>query len=255
MIYQALNKAIEAHQPVVLCTIVETQGAVPRHAGTKLLVYADGSTKGTVGGGEVENLVISQALDALHDGKPRLNAYNLVDVEKGDAGICGGSLKVYLEPILPAEVLLVIGAGHVGKAVVHLAQWLGYRVVLSDERAALCCPEVVPGADVYLPVKMAELPENMTITPQTYIVVVTKGADVDIEGLPVLMASDAAYLGVIGSKKRWAHTKAQLIQNGTPESAFSAVKSPIGLFIHAETPEEIAVSIMAEVIERKNNQL
>ncbi|HNF95533.1 MAG TPA: XdhC family protein, partial [Anaerolineales bacterium] len=144
--------------------------------------------------------------------------------------------------------LVIIGAGHVGKAVVHLAKWLGFHVVVNDDRAEFCTPEATPGADAYYPVEMGKLAESLKITNRTYLVVTSRGSSVDALGLPSLLESEAAYIGVIGSKRRWATTVKALKENGVKEELIAKVHSPMGLELQAETPEEIAVSIMAEVL-------
>lgn len=253
-ILDLLKDAVTKEQPVALCTVVNTNGAVPRHSGTKMIVYSDGRTVGTVGGGEVENLVREQALNAIKDGKTRFLNYDLMNVEKGDPGLCGGSLAIFVEPYLHPPTVVVVGAGHVGKAVVHLASWLGFRVIISDDRLELCSPEETPGADVYLPVEIRQIPEEVNIDSQTYLVLVTRGVDVDVAGLPSLVATEASYIGLIGSNKRWNHTQEKLLANGVSEEDILRIKSPIGLDINAETPEEIAVSIMSEIITIRNEQ-
>jgi xanthine dehydrogenase accessory factor len=252
-ILNSLKDTIDQGKPAALCTVVNTKGAVPRHAGTKMIVYSDGSITGTVGGGEVEKLVLNEALDSLIDGKTRFLNYDLIDIERGDPGVCGGSLSVFVEPYLRKPTVVVIGAGHVGKSVVHLAKWLGFRVVLSDDRADLCNPETVPGADEYLPIRIGELPERIEIDHQTYFVLVTRGVDVDVEGIPVLLKTQAAYIGLIGSQRRWGHTQEKLQAAGISKEELKRIKSPIGLAINAETPDEIAVSIMAEIITQRNS--
>ncbi len=251
-ILERLNQFINSGHPVALCTVVKTQGAVPRHSGTKMLVFSDGHIEGTVGGGKVEELVREEATTALKDGQTRLLDYSLVNTERGDPGLCGGTVTVYVEPYLQPATVVVVGAGHVGRAVVHLASWLGYRVVVSDDRKDLCTPEASPGADLYLPIPLEKLPEAMEIGPQTYLVLVTRGVEVDVVGLPALLATDAPYIGLIGSKKRWAHCQKQLKEAGVDEAQIGRITSPIGLDIHAETPDEIAVSIMAEIIALRN---
>jgi xanthine dehydrogenase accessory factor len=157
-------------------------------------------------------------------------------------------VEVFVEPINPPAMIVVIGGGHVGKAVIHLAKWLGFRVAVSDDREEFCNPESVPGADVYYPVPMDELTEQLNVTPQTYLVVTTRGSGVDAAGLPNLLDSDAAYIGVIGSKRRWLTTVKALKEKGVPEDKITRVHSPMGIELNAETPEEIAVSIMAEIL-------
>ena len=251
-IIELLTQAIKDNRPVVLCTVVNTKGAVPRHAGTRMLVYPDGRFEGTVGGGETEKLVLDEALDAIKDGRTRFLTYDLIDVERGDPGVCGGSLSIFVEPFLTPPTVVVVGAGHVGRSVVHLANWLGYRVVLSDDRVDLCTPESLPGADRYLPVAMGDLPEKLEIGSQTYFVLVTRGVEVDVKGLPALLETEAPYIGLIGSKRRWAHTQEKLKEAAIPQEQIDRIKSPVGLNINAETPDEIAVSIMAEITALRN---
>jgi xanthine dehydrogenase accessory factor len=144
-------------------------------------------------------------------------------------------------------MIVVIGGEHVGKAVVTWRSgW--FRVAVSDDRPEFSNPESVPGADVYYPVEMGKLTEHLKVTPQTYIVITSRGSSVDAQGLPSLLESDAAYIGVIGSKRRWLTTVKALKAKGVPEEKIGRVHSPMGLELNAETPEEIAVSIMAEVL-------
>jgi xanthine dehydrogenase accessory factor len=247
-IYQALSDLEKNNSPAALCTGVKSEGSTPRHVGSKMLVYADGKFIGTVGGGELESRVIRAALDSLTNGSAQNLSYTMADPSRGDPGVCGGTVEVFVEPILSPAMVVVVGAGHVGKAVVHLAKWLGFRVAVSDDRAEFCNPDAVPGADAYYPVQMGELPEHLKINNRTYIVITSRGASVDVQGLPGLLESDPAYIGVIGSKRRWLTTVKGLKQKGVPEEKIASVHSPMGLELNAETPEEIAVSILAEVL-------
>lgn len=245
----ALERAGEA---AVLCTIIRERGSVPRHVGSKMLVYPNGVIAGTIGGGEMESRVIREALEALHEGKPRLVTYTLVNPQAGDPGVCGGEVEVFVEPHLPTPTLVVIGAGHVGRALVHLGKWLGFRVAVSDDRAELCTPEALPGADLYLPGPAAELPGRLSFNAQTYIVMPTRGVPLDVSALPALLAAPHAYLGVIGSRRRWQTAVRQLTAQGVPAAALARVHAPMGLELRAETPEEIAVSILAEILMLRN---
>jgi xanthine dehydrogenase accessory factor len=247
-VFQKLAQLEQENRAAALCTIIHSQGSTPRGSGSRMLVYPDGSISGTVGGGELENRVIAQAREAIQDGKSRRLEYNMSDPARGDPGVCGGQVEVYVEPILPKPTLVIIGAGHVGKAVAHLAYWLGYQVVVSDDRTEFCTPEFIPDAHKYLPLKMAELPQHLEITPWTYLVLTTRGSNVDVEGLPALLDTPASYIGVIGSQRRWTIARKQMVENGVTPEKLERVRSPIGLELNAETPEEIAVSIMAEII-------
>ena len=213
-----------------------------------MLVYGDGRTLGTIGGGEMESRVIKEALEAIKEGKPRLVKYKMSDPDKGDPGVCGGQLEVYVEPILSQATVVVVGCGHVGKAVAHLAKWLGFRVVVSDDRDGFATPEQIPDADVHHTGLFADLPEEIVIHENTYIVATTRNVNLDVEGLPNILETRAAYIGVIGSRRRWETTRKRLIKNGFPKKNVDRVVSPMGLELNAETPEEIALSIMAEII-------
>jgi xanthine dehydrogenase accessory factor len=235
-------------EPAVLCTVVTTRGSVPRHAGAKMLVLGDGTTRGTVGGGELEGRAIEAAQEVLRRGKPRILRFALQNPETGDPGVCGGEVEIFLDPITSKPTLLVIGAGHVGRALVHLGGWLGFRVVLSDDRAAACTAEACPGADTYICCPIAELPNRVRIDGTTWIVMPTRGMPVDVEGLPHLLDKPFAYLGVIGSRRRWLAARKNLEERGIDAASLDRVRSPMGLEIEAETPEEIALSILAEIV-------
>ena len=253
-IYEAIVEIEAQNETAALCTIVRSLGSTPRHTTSKMLVYPDGRSLGTVGGGEVENRVHAEALQAIAEGRPRLLSYNMADPGRGDPGVCGGQLEIFVEPITPKPVLLLIGAGHVGKAVAHLAKWLGFYVIVSDDRPDFCTPESVPAADEYQAVAMRLLPERVKITPWTYIVLTTRGMNVDVEGLPALLSEPYAYLGIIGSQRRWALARKALAEKGISEEVLEGIHSPIGLEIGAETPEEIAVSIMGEILLLRNGK-
>ncbi len=213
-----------------------------------MLVFPDGRMEGSVGGGELEARVLSEALAALKDGQTRVVEYSLVDRERGDPGICGGIVEVYVEAIQPQPTLLIIGAGHVGRALAQLADFLGYRVLVSDDRPEMATAAAVPQAAALYPMPMAELPGKLSINSQTYIALTTRSAEIDIKGLPALLDSPAAYIGVIGSRRRWAEARKKMEAAGIDKKKLDKVTSPMGLELNAETPEEIAVSIMAQII-------
>ena len=247
-IFQALSELEKNNESAALCTVVKSEGSTPRHVGSKMLVYSDGKFVGTVGGGELENRVLKAARESLKNGSAVTLSYTMADPSRGDPGVCGGTVEVFVEPILPPAMIVVIGAGHVGKAVVHLAKWLGYRVAVSDDRTEFCNPESTPGADAYYAVEMGKLADHLKINKQTYIVITSRGSSIDAAGLPGLLEAGAAYVGVIGSRRRWLTTAKALKDQGVAEARIAQVHSPMGLELNAETPEEIAVSIMAEIL-------
>lgn len=251
MILRELADAIDAGIPIASATVVRTRRSVPRHAGTRMLVYADGRTSGTIGGGEMERRVTVDATAALADGRPRLSTYDLVDPSGGDPGVCGGEVEIYVEPHMPAPTLFIVGAGHVGRAVVDLAHWLGHRTVVWDDRAETL--GVLENADAVFEGPIAEAIAREPVDPDTAIVVVTRNVNLDVELLPHLLATPAGYLGLMGSQRRWDTTRGKLVEAGMAEADLDRVNAPIGVEIHAETPEEIAVSILAEIIEHRRD--
>lgn len=243
-----LLTAQKAGQPVVLATVVRSRGSVPRHAGSKMLVYADGRLSGTVGGGELESRVIEESRAALADGNPRMLSYMLADPQRGDPGVCGGEVELYLEPYAPPATVFVVGCGHVGRAVADLAHWLGYRVAVTDDREELVSPEQMPHADVYLPGSIEDALQRHAITGNTFVTVVTRNVEVDRRVLPRLLETPAPFIGVMGSRRRWETTRRLLLEDGVPEEALARCHSPLGIELNAESPAEIAVSVMAEII-------
>jgi xanthine dehydrogenase accessory factor len=247
-ILRELAGAVDAGRPVALATIVDTKRSVPRHRGTKMLVFSDGSSIGTVGGGELEARVRRAALDAMRRGSATLIDYDLVDVARGDPGVCGGSVAIYLEPYMPPHTVYVIGCGHVGRAVVDLAHWLGFRTVAADDRADLVTAEAVPEADVRFAGSVPDLLAAHPVPDDASMIVVTRSAELDAAILPDLVATPARYIGVMGSKRRWRTTRAQLEAAGLAADRLDSIHVPIGIDLNAETVEEIAVSILSEVI-------
>ena len=243
-----LMAAQEAGEPVVLATIIRASGSVPRGSGSKMLVYGDGRISGTIGGGEMEARVVQEAQACLNDGQTRIVPYSLVEPERGDPGLCGGEVEVYLEPYAAPATVLIVGCGHVGKAVASLAYWLGYRVLLNDDRPELVSPENIPEADLYLHGDIDQLLEQVQIHSNTHIAILTRNVALDRQILPRLADTPAPYIGVIGSRRRWKETQKLLLADGLSEADLRRFHSPIGLELNAETPEEIAVSIMAEII-------
>ena len=245
---QGLLDALDDGAAVVLATVVDTHRSVPRHAGAKMLVRSDGTQLGTIGGGEMEARVRDAAPDVLATGRPTRLDFDLVDPGRGDPGVCGGSITVHLEPFMPPPHLVVIGCGHVGVAVVELADWLGYRVTAIDDREDVVDPDRLGGAERVLAGPLAESLAQAGIDDRTHVVLVTRNVQVDSEVLPAVLESPARSVGVMGSARRWATTRARLAELGVDEQQLDRVTSPGGLDIAAETPAEIALSIMTEIV-------
>jgi xanthine dehydrogenase accessory factor len=251
-IYSSILEAQSKGIASALCTVIKSSGSVPRHESAKMLVYLDGRFVGTIGGGEMESRVIEAAKSIARSGEAKIVEYNLVDPKQGDPGVCGGTVEIFIEPINPPATILIVGAGHVGRATAKLAKWLGFRVIVADDRSDLASPEWIPDADQYVTGSIAQQLDQITINAQTYILSLTRGVKIDIENLPTLLETNAAYIGVIGSRRRWQTALKELRAKGVSEEKLSRVHAPIGLELNAETPEEIAVSIMAEVVMERN---
>ena len=241
-------EAVAQGQPFALCTVVRVEGSTPRDIGSKMIVYADGRTEGTVGGGKMEALVIEAAVWAITEGRSCLVSHQLHDVQEGDPGICGGSIEVFIDVAAPQPTLLLVGAGHVALPAAQMAHMSGFRVVVLDDRADMASEERFPQAAERIAADIVQTLRNYTVTPQTYIVIVTRGHALDEEALREVIGSPAAYVGMIGSRRKVKVIMDHLREEGVDETLIQWVHSPIGLDIGSETPAEIAVSIVAELI-------
>ena len=247
-VYQAALDAMRQGEPVAMATVVEARGATPRGVSAKMLIYADGRTVGTVGGGGVEARVIEEAKAAIAGGESRELDYRLVDEQRGDPGICGGDMRIFVEVLTPRPTLLIVGGGHVGQAVAELGAFLGYRIAIVDERPEMVTPERFPWAEARLAGDPAQEIESFPLTGHTYVVMVTPHHALDERVLAVLAGQPVGYVGLIGSRRRTAHTFERAREAGVPEELLEQVHTPVGLDIGAETPKEIAVSIIGEII-------
>jgi xanthine dehydrogenase accessory factor len=247
-VYTAVLEAIRAGESAALVTVIEAKGSTPRGVSAKMLVYADKRTVGTVGGGGVEARAIDEALAAIKASASRELAYDLVNEERGDPGVCGGSMRLFVEVLAPRPTLLILGGGHVGQAVAELGAFLGFRIVVADDRPDLVTEERFPWADSLLAGDMAEQVAEFPLDEHTYLIMVTPHYATDEKVLEVLVDHKVAYVGMIGSRRRSTLTFQRAREAGVPEELLARVHTPIGLDIDAQTPREIAVSIVAEVI-------
>jgi len=246
--WRRLGEIEASGRKAALATVIHAQGSVPRHEGSKMVVFADGRTEGTIGGGELEHRVIEAAQRVIERGRLERLSYAFRNPEQGDVGVCGGEMEVLVEPIQPPPTVIVVGAGHVGQAVCHLAGWLGFRTVVADDRPEFARAEETPGADEYVSAPLDTLAEQLEIHERTYVLLTTRSVEVDLALLPHLLRANPAYLGVIGSRRRWETAVEQLLAGGVSQGALSRVVSPMGLELNAETPEEIALSMMAQIV-------
>jgi len=231
-----------------LATIVHTNGSIPSFESSRMLVREDGSIAGTIGGGCVEAEVWAAAKDVMKAELPRKMTFNLNNEAAYDSGlICGGTLEIFVEPILPQPRLFIFGGGHVSTAVAKVASLAGFWIGIVDDRESFANAERFPMAgEIYTTYEdaFAKIRPN----PSTYLVIVTRGHKDDMRVLEWAVQTDARYVGMIGSKRKVLSVYKALEKSGIPAEKFEGVFAPVGLEIGALTPEEIAVSITAELI-------
>jgi len=246
---KVLQQALQAlgdSQAACLVTLIEVRGSTPRGVGAKMLVRSDGSTAGTIGGGAMEAAAVRDALAALEEGQSRIEVYSLRDED--DLGLCGGEVRAFFDVLRVSPTLLVVGAGHVCQPLAELGHLLGFRVVVFDDRAELLTRERFPHTDRLVAGNFDALPDHVAITPSTYIVIVTRGHEHDAAVLSQVLSSPAPYIGMIGSLKKVRSLFEGLMNAGHSEAELARVHAPIGLGLGGQTPAEIALSVMAEVI-------
>ena len=255
-VFAALAAALEAGEPVALVTITGSTGSTPQRVGAKMLVYEDGRTVGTIGGGCYENEAFWKAREAIKSRKPLSMSFELNDDFAQESGlVCGGQMDVFIEPVEASPELYVFGAGHVGHFVGKMAHEVGFRVHVVDDREKFANSERFgPGIDVIVDDIPAWL-ERHSLSATTYAVVVTRGHRHDLETMRGLLRSPMRYLGLIGSKAKVKRIFDMLREEGVPADTLRPVHAPIGLDIGAITPQEIAVSIVAELIAVKHGKI
>ncbi len=249
-IFAAIGEALTRGDEVALITIVSSNGSTPQRVGAKMLVFADGRTVGTIGGGCYENDALLKARDALRTRKAIRAKYDLNDDFAEDTGlVCGGQMEVFIEPLEAPPAVYVFGAGHVGFYVARLASDAGFEVHVVDDRAAFANRERFPGAAEVVVDDIPTWLAATTLPPSAYAVIVTRGHRHDLDALQALAGRPLRYLGLIGSRAKVARLYEQLLAQGqTRLEDLSHVHAPIGLDIGAVTPQEIAVSIVAELV-------
>jgi xanthine dehydrogenase accessory factor len=255
-VFAAVADALEKGELAALVTIVSTTGSTPQRVGAKMLVFGDGRTVGTIGGGCYENDAFGKAREAILSRRPQLVHYELDDDFAQETGlICGGQMSVYIEPIEPSPELYVIGAGHVGYHLANMAHEAGFRVHVVDDREKFANPARFPNAVEIVTEDIPTWLNRTTLSPHSYVVVVTRGHNNDLDAMRALAHRDLRYLGLIGSRAKVARIYEQLTNEGMAIEHLSHVHAPIGIDIGAVTPQEIGVSILAELIAVKHGKI
>ncbi len=232
-----------------VATIVNVRGSIPSFQTAKMLVRDDGSIVGTIGGGCVEADVWQAAREVMESEKPRTLKFDLNQDPKYDTGlVCGGTLEIFVEPVLPPALLYVFGAGHVSASLCRIASGAGFEVIVTDDRSSYATAERFPAAREVHALEFDEAMKKLDPNEASYIVIVTRGHRDDMHILRWAVQTRARYIGMIGSKRKVIGIYKTLVEEGLPALLFDRVHAPIGLDIAAVTPEEIAVAITAELI-------
>jgi xanthine dehydrogenase accessory factor len=249
-IYEEIALLRRRGESGVLATVVNSTGSTPRKSGAKMLVRANGQIAGTVGGGALEYKVCQEARKMMETDESQLMHFELTNEDASKEGmLCGGITDVFLEPLRPLPALLIFGGGHISFFLARLGKMLDFHVVIIDDRPEFANKERFPDADETIAEKMSSATTRLNVNGSSYIVIVTRGHQGDTEVLEWAVKMPAAYIGMIGSKSKVHAAYAFLKDKGITQVQLDRVHSPIGLSIGAETPEEISISIMAEIIQ------
>ncbi len=244
-VLRAALAAMQRGQKAALVTVIGVAGSTPRSGGSRMLVHSDGSIVGTVGGGAFEHRVIQQAIDAIRDGIPRRFAVHLTH----DLGMCcGGAMETYIEPLETQTDLIIYGAGHVGRATAWAASTAGFRCTVVDERDEFLQEDDFPESATLIAGDPVPSLDGMPWGPTAYHLIVTHDHSLDQRLVESILPRQSGWIGMIGSRAKVAKFFIRMRASGMNEKLFTKLSAPVGLDIGAETPEEIAISIVAEII-------
>ncbi len=248
-VFETATKLLREGKRGALVTIVETVGSTPRKAGAKMLVTDEGQLIGTVGGGCVEADLVAFAKRVMATGKAALFEVDLTakSAEENDM-LCGGKMKAFIEPLVADEKLLIFGAGHISRALHDVAAKLDLRIVVTDDRPQFANAERFPAAAEIIAEPFEKQLERVHIDPATYVVIATRGHSYDEFCMEMTLRSPARYIGLVGSRTKVALFRKNLRDKGFSDEELKRVVCPAGLDLGAETPEEIALAILAQIL-------
>lgn len=253
-VYEELVSLRRQGQKCALATIVQVRGSIPSYESAKLLVREDGSMIGTIGGGCVEAEVWNAAREVIETEKPRHLSFNLAQDAAYENGlICGGQLDIFVEPIIPIPAAYIFGAGHISKSLSKIASLAGFSTVVIDDRDSFANRERFPEAAEIFAGEYEEIFPRLAVNETSYIVIVTRGHRDDMRVLRWAVGTKARYVAMIGSKRKVIGVIKELEKEGVPAACFERIHAPMGFEIGAVSPEEIAVSVVAEMIAVRRN--
>jgi xanthine dehydrogenase accessory factor len=258
---EILNEAsrlLEKRKIVALCTVVEKKGSGPRDIGAKMLVSEEGKNFGTIGGGNVERALIDECLKAMKEHKSKKVTFNLNKSSKkgtvGTAMICGGELTVLMDVMEPVPRLVIVGTGHVALPLAKLASNAGFKIVIVDDERKLANKDQFPMAETIIAGDYARILSEFELTPHDSVVIAHGEPEHDYAALKGVIEKNASYVGLLGSRTKASILTERLRREGVDEVHVNALHAPLGLDIGAETPEEIGVSILAQIIQFKRQR-
>jgi len=253
-VYDELIRLRKLGQKCAIATIVQVRGSIPSFESAKLLVREDGSMIGTIGGGCVEAEVWNAAREVMESEKSKHMSFNLGQDAAYDNGlICGGQLDVFVEPVIPSPSAIIFGAGHISKSLCKVASLAGFTTAIVDNRETFANRERFPEADEIFAEEYEEVFPKLIVHDSTYLIIVTRGHRDDMRVLQLAIATPARYIAMIGSKRKVLNVIRELEKQGIAREAFERIHAPMGLDIGAISPEEIAVSVTAEMIAVRRN--
>lgn len=257
-ILRAVLRLLESGKKVALCSLIEKVGSGPREVGAIMIVSEDGKTVGTIGGGDLERFLIDQSLEALKVGKPRKVVFSLHrgknegKIETGS--ICGGELTMFINVIEPKQNLIIIGAGHVAWPLARLADILGFSLTIVDDNEEMACKERYPMAEKIITGNFGEILDKLDVTSRDLVVIAHGEPEHDYLALEKIVKRSPAYIGLLGSRTKVAVLVKRLKAKGVSDDDLKSLHAPLGLDIGAQTPEEIGISILAEIIREKKSR-
>ena len=254
-IYEEIVRIRNEGDKAALATVVQDKGSTPRSRGSKMLVRSDGSFIGTIGGGCLEAEVWEAAMKVIKEETPQMLDFDLTGRKETKEGlICGGIMKILVEPIISRPKIYIFGAGHIGFAISKIAKMTGFKIAVIDDRPAYANIEKFPDADEFFVDDPAMVVPKLGISKNSYIIIACRGHLEDQQVLEQVIKKPAAYIGMLGSRKKTKTVFSNLKESGITQKMLEEIHAPIGLPIATETPEEIAVSIMAEIIDQRRQK-
>ena len=248
-IFDEIVRLRKMGQKCAVATIVQVNGSIPSYESAKMVVREDGSMLGTIGGGCVEAEVWNAAREVIANERPKQMKFSLGQDAAYDNGlICGGQLEVFIEPVVPNPKAFIFGAGHISKSLSKVANLAGFASIIVDNRETYANQDRFPEAEQVLAEEYTEVFPKLDIRDTSYIIIVTRGHRDDMLVLQWAVNTPARYIAMIGSRRKVISVIKELEREGLPHGAFERIHAPMGFEIGAITPEEIAVSVVAEMI-------